>query len=551
MARPVIISVDDDPAVLSAVERDLRKKYGRDYRILKSDSGAAAIESLKQLQLRNEAVALFIADQRMPEMTGVQFLGQAGAVYPEAKKVLLTAYADTEAAITAINRVGLDHYLMKPWDPPDEHLYPVLDDLLEDWKAHVRLPYEGIRVAGALWSLQSHEVKDFLARHQIAYQWLDVESDSKARALVEDYNKGQLKIPAVFFPDGTVLVEPTTKELAAKVGLKTQAALPFYDFVIVGGGPAGLAAAVYGSSDGLKCLLIERQAPGGQAGNSPKIENYMGFPQGLSGGDLARRAVTQARRFGTEIISAQAASKVRVQDKYRVVAMADGSEVSCHVVLIATGASFHTLDCPGAAELAGAGVYYGAAHTEAFYYKDQDVFVIGGANSAAQGAIFLTRFARKVTVMIRGAELTASQYLVDEIKANEKIEIVPHAEIVELHGQGRLEETVIKNNATGEMKTLPGAAMFVFIGARPHSDVVSGLVMCDEKGAILTGPDLTKDGKRPRGWPLDRDPFILETNVPGIFAAGDVRHGSNSRVASAAGEGGMAVALTWQYLKTI
>ncbi|MBI3360841.1 MAG: FAD-dependent oxidoreductase [Chloroflexi bacterium] len=360
-----------------------------------------------------------------------------------------------------------------------------------------------------------------------------------------------MKIPAVFFPDGTVLVEPTTKELAAKVGLKTQAALPFYDLVIVGGGPAGLAAAVYGSSDGLKCLLIERQAPGGQAGNSPKIENYMGFPQGLSGGDLARRAVTQARRFGTEIISAQAASKVRVQDKYRVVAMADGSEVSCHVVLIATGASFHTLDCPGAAELAGAGVYYGAAHTEAFYYKDQDVFVIGGANSAAQGAIFLTRFARKVTVMIRGAELTASQYLVDEIKANEKIEIVPHAEIVELHGQGRLEETVIKNNATGEMKTLPGAAMFVFIGARPHSDVVSGLVMCDEKGAILTGPDLTKDGKRPRGWPLDRDPFILETNVPGIFAAGDVRHGSNSRVASAAGEGGMAVALTWQYLKTI
>ena len=551
LAKPVILTVDDDQAVLNSVERDLRKKYGRDYRILKSDSGAAAIDALKQLQRRNETVALFVADQRMPSMSGVEFLENARGLFPDAAKVLLTAYADTEAAIGAINKVGLDHYLMKPWDPPEEHLYPVLDDLLDEWKAHAKLPYEGIRLAGTLWSLPTHRAKDFLARHQIAFQWLDVEADAKAKTLVEDANNGALKLPTIFFPDGTFLVDPPLSELATKCGMQTKAAMPFYDLVIIGGGPAGLAAAVYGSSDGLKCLLVEKQAPGGQAGNSPKIENYMGFPQGLSGGDLARRAVTQAKRFGTEIISANEAAKVRVEDKYRVVTLADGSEVSCHVVLVATGASFNTLGATGATDLVGAGLYYGAAHTEAFYYKDQPVFVAGGANSAGQGAIFLSRFASKVTMIHRSKELSASQYLVDEILANDKIEVLYNTEITELHGHGKLDEIVIKNNQTGEILTLPAAALFIFIGARPHSDVVAGLVECNEHGEILTGPDILIGGKRPKTWSVDRDPLILETSVPGIFAAGDVRHGSNHRVASAAGEGGMAVALTWQYLKTI
>ncbi len=553
MAKPVIFTIDDEPAVLNAIERDLRKKYGRDYRILKADSGAAALDSLKQLQQRSETVALFLADQRMPQMNGVQFLEQARALYPDAKRALLTAYADTEAAINAINRVALDYYLMKPWDPPEECLYPVLDDLLDDWKAHVRLPFEGIRVAGTLWSPGSHDVKDFLSRHQIAYQWLDIESDAKARALVEETHRGALRIPTVFFPDGTILVEPTIREVADRVGLQTRAAQPFYDVVIVGAGPAGLAAAVYASSDGLHCLVIERQAPGGQAGRSPKIENYLGFPSGLSGGDLARRAVTQARRFGAEILSAQAATGVRLRDIYRIVTLSDGSEVTCHALLLACGASFNILKMPGAAELTGAGVYYGAAYTEAFFYQDRDVFVVGGANSAAQGALFLSRFARKVTVLIRGPAPTASQYLVDAMRQNEKIELRMNTDLIELHGAqaGKLEALTVKNTVTNETHMLRGAALFVFIGVKPQSDLVADLVLRDPKGYVLTGPDLLQDGKRPKGWLLDRDPYVLETSVPGIFAAGDVRFGTNHRVASATGEGGIAVAMIHQYLRTL
>ncbi len=551
MARPVIFAIDDDPAVVNAIERDLRRKYGREYRVLKADSGQRALSTLGELQKRGETVALFVVDQRMPHMTGVQFLEAARALYPEARKVLLTAYADIEAAIQSINRVGLDYYLTKPWDPPEDQLYPPLDDLLEDWKIHARLPFDGIRVAGTLWSNEAHRIKDFLVRHQIPYQFLDVESDAKARALVEQANGGALKIPTVFFSDGTVLVEPDVRAVADKAGIRTHAALPFYDLVIIGGGPAGLAAAVYASSEGLHCLLVEQHAPGGQAGSSPKIENYLGFPTGISGGDLTRRAMTQARRFGAEVVSAQAATGVRLQDPYRVVMLSDGAEVSCHALLLATGASFHTLHVPNAEKLTGAGIYYGAAHTEAHFYRDQDVFVVGGANSAGQGAMFLSRFARQVKMLIRGAAPTASQYLVDALTHNDKIEILLNTDLIGVGGADKLEAVVVRNNLTGEERTLPGAALFVFIGVRPQSDLVAELVRRDPKGYVLTGADLIQEGKRPAGWPLDRDPYLCETSVPGIFAAGDVRFGTNHRVASASGEGGIAVAMIRQYLKTL
>ncbi len=550
MAKPVIFAVDDEPAVLNAVERDLRQKYGRDYRVLKADSGAAALDALKQLQQRGETAALFLVDQRMPEMTGVQFLDATRKLFPDAKKVLLTAYADTEAAIASINRVSLDYYLMKPWDPPQEHLYPVLDDLLDEWKTHVELPYDGIRIAGSLWSPGSHQVKEFLSRHQIPFKWIDVEVDSQARAMVLDRNAGALKLPTIFFPDGTVLVNPDMRVLADKIGLATRASLPFYPLVIVGAGPAGMSAAVYASSDGIKCLVIEKDAPGGQAGSSPKIENYLGFPMGISGGDLTHRAVTQARRFGVEVLTATEAKQVRTQDQYHIVTMADGSEVSCQVLLLATGASFHTLKMPGAAELTGAGIYYGAAHTEAMFYQDQPVFVAGGANSAAQGTLFLSRYASKVTMLIRG-EISASQYLVDELQQNEKIDLWLHTDLIAVQGKEKLEQIVVKNNQTNEEKTLPASALFVFIGVRPQSQLMGGQVLCDEKGYVYTGVDLLRDGKRPVGWTLSRDPMLLETSVPGIFAAGDVRFGTNHRVASAVGEAGVASMLIKQYLKTL
>jgi thioredoxin reductase (NADPH) len=552
MPNPVILIVDDEPAVLNAVERDLRRQYGRDYRIAKANSGAAALDFLKQLQARNDVAALLLSDQRMPQMSGVQFLEQARELYPDARKVLLTAYADTEAAIVSINKVQLDYYLMKPWDPPEDNLYPVLDDLLEDWRVGAKLPYEGIRVAGTLWSPHTHEVKDFLARHQIAYQWLDVENDPKARELVETQTPDASRLPVVFFPDGSALVVPDIRQLAEKVGMRTTASMPFYDLVIIGAGPAGLAAAVYAASEGVRCLVIEKKAPGGQAGNSPKIENYLGFPSGISGMDLARRAVTQATRFGAEILSTQTATAIRVQDPYRVVTLSDGTEVSCKAVLLASGAAFRQLDIPGITELTGAGVYYGAAYTEAIYYKDQPVFVVGGANSAGQGAMFLSRFASKVTMLIRRDTQWSSKYLRDAEASNPKIERLLNTEVVEIHGKpGKLEEIVVVNNLSGEKQTLPGAAVFIFIGAQPQSDLVRDLAMLDEKGYVLTGRDLIKDGKRPKGWTLDRDPFILETSVPGIFAAGDVRFGTNHRVASATGEGGVALAAIQGYINTL
>jgi thioredoxin reductase (NADPH) len=434
MGKPVILALDDEPAVLNAVDRDIRQKYGRDYRILKAESGAVALDVPKELQGRGEPVALFLTDQRMPVMSGTQFLEQASQLFPEAKRVLLTAYADTEAAIDSINRVGLDYYLMKPWDPPQDNLYPVLDDLLLDWMSGARLPYEGIRVIGALWSPSSRN-EDFLARHQIAYQWLNVDMDSSAQAIAEQYKKDVVRLPVVLFPDGSALVEPSLREMAEKVGMQTQAASRHYEIVIIGAGPAGLAAAVYGGSEGHNVLMIERHAPGGQAGNSPKIENYLGFPTGLSGMDLARRAITQAKRFGAEILSTNEVVDVRIQDPNRIVVLADGTEISCKALLLATGATFRQLDVPGVKELTGSGVYYGAAYTEAMYYKDQPVFVIGGANSAGQGAMYLSKYASKVTMLVRRDSQWSSKYLVDAEAANPKIERLFNTEVIEIAGK--------------------------------------------------------------------------------------------------------------------
>jgi thioredoxin reductase (NADPH) len=553
MAKPSILILDDEPHVLNAVERDLRQHYRDDYRLIKTSSGAQALEMVRQLKQRNAPVALFLVDQRMPQMSGTEFLEAARQLYPEARKVLLTAYADTEAAIVSINKIGLDHYLMKPWDPPEQHLYPVLDDVLNEWAATVPVPYDGIRVAGTLWSANSHLVKDFLAGNQIPYQWLDIEKDSQAKALVDAVNKDEHHLPVVFFPDGSVLIEPDNRALAEKVGLQTRATQPFYDLIIVGAGPAGLAAAVYGASEGLRTVMIEKQATGGQAGTSSRIENYLGFPSGVSGAELARRATAQAKRLGAEILTTQAVSRVRVNDPYRFVTLTDGTELSCHALLIATGVSIRELKVPGIEAVTGAGVYYGAALTEAAHYTGQPVFVVGGANSAGQGAMFFSRYAGKVTMLVRGSglEATMSKYLIDQIAATKNIEVLVHTEVAEVKGKDRLEEIVLRNNQSGETQTLPAAALFIFIGAAAHTDLVANVVERDSAGFILTGPSLMQDGRRPKGWKLQRDPFLLETSVPGIFAAGDVRHGSIKRVASAVGEGAVAVSFVHQYLKTV
>jgi thioredoxin reductase (NADPH) len=552
MAKAVIVAVDDDSAVLNAVERDLRQKYGRDYRILKSSSGEQALEVLHQLKQRGETVALYVVDQRMPQMTGIQFLEQARLVFPEARKVLLTAYSDTETAIQAINKISLDYYLTKPWDPPQEYLYPVIDGLLEDWGANARLAFAGIRVAGTQWSSACHAVKDFLARNSIPYQWLDVEYDNEAARLVEAACPEEpRKIPVLFFPDGSTLISPTFQQLADKVGLRTRAEKPFYDVIVIGGGPAGLSASVIASADGLKVLMIERQAPGGQAGNSPKIENFLGFPNGISGGDLTRRAVAQARRFGAEILSTQEVKGIRLEGNTKIVTLTDGSEVSAKMVLIATGAWFRTLDLPGAARWNGAGIYYGAAHTEAANYRDQEVIVIGGANSAAQAILFLSKYASQVTVLIRGAAPTWSRYLDVDIRSNPKVNILLDTELEEIHGDEKIHAVSVKNRQTGESMKLPAAAIFIFIGQKPQSDFVADLLQRSASGHILTGLDLVKAGKRPPNWQVDRDPMLLETSVPGIFAAGDVRNGTKHGVAAATGDGNAAVSLFWQYLATV
>jgi thioredoxin reductase (NADPH) len=558
VAKPTILMVDDDRVVLAAVERDLRRQYGKDYRILGADSGAAALDALRQLQLRNDPVALFLADQRMPQMTGVEFLSQAIELFPTTKRVLLTAYADTEAAIRAINDIRLDHYLMKPWDPPEERLYPVLSDLLADWQAQFRPAFEGIRVIGHQWSAQGHAIKDFLARNQVPYQWLDVEADTATGQLLTAAGVTPASLPVVIFSDGSHLVQPTLAQVAAKVGLRTQARAPFYDLVIVGGGPAGLAAGVYGASEGLRTLIIEREAPGGQAGQSSRIENYLGFPVGLSGLDLARRAVAQATRFGTEILTPQEVTGVRLNGRYKLLSLADGSEVSCHALLVATGVQYRKLDAPGVEALTGAGIYYGAAMTEALSTKGQDVFIVGAGNSAGQAAMYLSGFARQVTILVRGYGLaeSMSQYLIDQIGATPNIAVQTRVGVTDAHGTSnpsagsgqRLESIVVTNVDTGASETRTAAALFIFIGAAPRTEWLGDLVERDKAGFIPTGPELKRDGKLPRMWNLGREPYWLETSLPGIFAAGDVRARSVKRVASAVGEGSMAVQFVHQYL---
>ena len=553
MAKPVILAVDDDPQVLRAVERDLRRRYAREYRVLRADSGESALDTLGKLKLRGDPVALFLVDQRMPRMTGVEFLEEAIERFPGAKRALLTAYSDTEAAIRAINEVGLDYYLQKPWDPPDKYLYPNLDDMLGDWRADYRPPFEGIKVVGDRWSPDSHRTRDFLARNRVPYRWLDVEGSREAGEILANVDHGTPKLPLVVYEDGSYSETPENREIAEKIGLQTRAEQQFYDLVIVGGGPSGLAAAVYGASEGLKTVLVEREAPGGQAGTSSRIENYLGFPAGLSGGDLARRAVDQARRFEVEILTPQEVSAVRVEDPYRIVTLSDGTEISCYALIITTGVSYRKLDAPGVGRLTGRGIYYGAAQTEAFSCKDEDVYIVGGANSAGQAAMFFSSQARNVYLLCRGDDLGKgmSDYLVRQIEARDNIEVLLNSSVASADGEDHLEEITTENTATGDSETVPVHSLFIFIGAAPKTEWLDGLVERDERGFILSGPDLMWDGKRPKGWRPERDPFLLETSVPGIFVAGDVRHGSIKRCASAVGEGSIAVQFVHRYLSEV
>jgi len=556
MPKPVILTVDDDPDVLRAIERDLKKHYEEHYRVLRADSGKAALDLLARLQRRNESVALLLVDHRMPQMNGVEMLQEALKLYPNAKRTLLTAYADTDAAIKAINDVHLHHYLLKPWDPPEQHLFPVLDDLLNDWFAGFRPPFEGIRVLGTRWSPQSYEVRNFLARNQVPYQWLDADAadrDQEVERLMKSIAPEEIKLPVVMFPDGTCVSEPETQELADRLGLRTRANLEFYDLAIVGGGPAGLAAAVYGASEGLKTVMVEREAPGGQAALSSRIENYLGFPSGLTGGDLTRRAVAQARRFGVEIVSPREATALRADGPYRYLRLNDGTELSCHAMLLATGVQWRKLDIPGVDRLQGAGVYYGGTATEAIACRDEDVYIVGGANSAGQAAMFFSTYAKRVVMLVRGESLgaTMSQYLIEQIQTMPNIHVEFRSRVAEVHGEHHLESISIACDQTGDVNRVSTNSLFVFIGAEPRTAWLDGTVERNERGFILTGPDLLKSGKRPKGWMLERDPSLLETNIPGVFAVGDVRFGSVKRVASGVGEGSVAIQFVHQYLSNV
>jgi len=547
MARPILLAVDDDISVLEAVVQDLRRQYGQTYRVMRAGSGQAALDTLEQLKTRQEPVALLLSDQRMPGMTGVDFLEKAIEFYPEARRVLLTAYADTEVAIRAINTARIHYYLTKPWDPPEEKLYPVLSDLLEDWKAGYRPPFEGLRVIGHRWSLRDHQVRNFLSQNHVPYRWLDVAGNDEAVKLLTDSQLDADKLPVVLFADGAALVDPDLEELAARVGLRVKAEQEFYDLLVVGAGPAGLAAAVYGASEGLRTLVIEPDAPGGQAGSSSKIENYLGFPSGVTGADLGRRAHVQATRFGAEFLT-QRATGLRIDGQYRFVQLADGREVSGHVVVLAPGVQYRKLDIPGAERLAGRGIYYGAALVEAVACKDEEVFVVGGANSAGQAALHFAKFARKVTMVVRGDGLSAtmSKYLIDEIEKTSNIVVVSRTQVVEADGEERLVKVKMKG-PQGEFE-VPASSLFVFIGAAPGTGWLPNSILRDDKGFLLAGPDLKLEGKLPESWREQREPYLLESSVPGVFVAGDVRHGSVKRVASAVGEGSIAVQFVHQYL---
>lgn len=547
MSKPIILTVDDDRDVLQAIARDLRHGFGEHFRIIRAESGERALDVLRQIKLANETVALMLVDQRMPGLSGIDLLIQARRFFPDAKKALLTAYADTEAAITAINEVRLDHYLVKPWDPPEQRLFPILDDMLDDWMADYQPAFEGIRLLGHRWSPESHIARDFLARNQVPFRWMDVENDADARDVLALTGNEGSACPVLVYADGTVQVNPTLQEIAEKVGLRGKAEVPVYDLIIVGAGPAGLAAAVYGASEGLKTVVVEREAAGGQAGMSSRIENYLGFPAGLSGGDLSRRAMIQARRFGAAFLLTQEVSALHDHEGVIGVTLSDGTELRGLSVIIATGVSYRRLDAPGMTELTGRGVYYGAATTETSSVRGEDIFIVGGANSAGQAAMHFSTVARSVTLLVRGSALSArmSHYLSERIENTSNIHIRYHTAVNEVIGTEHLESIVLRDTESGETETVPAAALFVFIGAQPHTAWLDGQVARDDKGFILTGLDAA--AASPRDGHAGRDPYLLETSIPGVFAAGDVRHGSGKRVATAVGEGATAVISVWQH----
>jgi thioredoxin reductase (NADPH) len=549
-ARTAIVTVDDDPGVSRAVARDLRRHYGEEHRIVRAESGGAALDALKELKLRGDLVAVILADYRMPQMNGIEFLEQAMDIYPAARRVLLTAYADTGAAIDAINLVDLDHYLLKPWDPPEEKLYPVVDALLDTWLADARQPVPETKVVGHRWSARSSEVREFLARNQVPYIWHSVDEPEGQRLLSAAGVDG-LVLPVVITPDGEVLVEPADAELAGRVGLATTPSRDFYDLVVIGAGPAGLGAAVYGASEGLKTVLVERTATGGQAGQSSRIENYLGFPDGVSGAQLTARARRQAIRFGAEVLTARDVVGLEVNGPARSVRFADGSAIDAHTVILATGVSYRQLDAPGVESLTGRGVFYGSTLTEATACAGQEVFIVGGANSAGQAAVYLARHAQSVTLLVRGPSLekSMSYYLIQQIAGIPAISIRTCTDVVAALGEDHLKGLTLRDSAAGTTQDVEAQYLFVFIGAAPLTDWLDGVVARDARGFVLSGPDLSAEGKPPRGWPLDRAPYHLETSVPGVFVAGDARAESAKRVASAVGEGAMAVMLVHRYLE--
>jgi thioredoxin reductase (NADPH) len=549
MKKPIILTVDDDTQVLNAITRDLRQEFRQDYRILSVNSGPEALKTLDELRARAEPLALVLADQRMPEVEGVEVLTRARELFPETKRVLLTAYADTSAAIRAINSAQLDYYLLKPWDPPEQLLYPTLHDLLNSWQATYRPAFAGLRLIGFQWSPLSHELKDFLSGYMVGYQWLDFEKDAEAAVLLATTDFGADDLPVVICPDGKAISRPEKLELAQHLGIQVAAKQELYDVVVIGAGPAGLAAAVYGASEGLKTLIIEKQTPGGQAGSSSRIENYLGFPTGLSGAELAHRAWTQATRLGAEFLAPQEVVNLCVQDGYKVLTLSDNSEIKARAVVLTTGVSYRVLDAPGLDRLSGAGVYYGAARTEARSCSDQPVYVVGGGNSAGQAAMYLSTFASRVFIVIRGANLAASMsaYLIEQIGQTPNIEILPHTQVREACGGNSLEAVVIQRDGQAPEKH-PARALFIFIGAKPSTEWICDLALCDAKGYLLTGRDLVTDPRYTTSWRKAREPYLLETCVPGLFAAGDGRAGAMARVASAVGEGSMAIKFVHQYL---
>ncbi len=553
MKLPFIIIIDDDVQVLRAIQRDVRNKFREDYKIIATESANEALEAVKELKLKNETVALFISDQRMPEMEGTAFMEKAMEIFPEAKKILLTAYSDIEAAIKAINNLNLDYYLLKPWNPPEEKLFPVLNDLLDDWQNSFIPEFAGIKIIGYQWSPASHRIKDFLTGNLIPYKWIDVELNKEAAELIDIHKIDSAELPAVLFEDGTLLKCPAEIDLAKKIGLKSTALEELYDVVIIGAGPAGLAAAVYGGTEGLKTLMIEKRAPGGQAGTSSRIENYLGFPSGLSGADLTRRALTQASRFGVELLSPSQVVDINTKENYKILSLSSGSEIKTHTVIISTGVDYRTLDIKGISELTGAGVYYGSATAEAHSCKGKNVFVVGGGNSAGQAAMYLSGFAEKVFIVIRRSSLdsTMSRYLIDQIDKTKNISIISNSNVVEVKGENRLECITLENTKTGQQMVNEAVALFIFIGARPVTDWIKLNIFKDSKGFIETGRDSCKYENFKKIWKLERDPYLLETCIPGIFCAGDVRAGAMNRVASAVGEGAMAIKLVHEYLVSV